>query len=139
MTNTYRCESGFGIGCWVEGSTSVDSKLNRDTIDCLSQTTDGNVDVKGISGVGTRGNEYCSGNQEEGCCYIAAKPNQTKANNLSELSPTVLWKMNLDLVSNEVEELGRPSVVGIASSFLLGKRSLRRVGRGREDNRIYET
>lgn len=56
MTNAYRCESDFGIGCWVEGGTIVGGKLNKDTIDCLSQTTDRNVDVKGISGEGTRGN-----------------------------------------------------------------------------------
>lgn len=40
------------------------------------------------------------------------------------MSPTVLRKTNLYLVSDKVEELGRPSVVGIASSFLLRKRSL---------------
>lgn len=63
----------------MEGGTTVDGKLNRDTIDCLSQTNDGNVDIKGISGEGTSGNEYCSGNWKKGsCCYIAAKTKQNE-------------------------------------------------------------
>lgn len=44
------------------------------------------------------------------------KQNKTN-NNLSELSPTVLCKTNLYLVSDKIEELGRLSVVGIVSSF----------------------
>lgn len=63
----------------MEGGTIFDDELNRETIDWLSQTTDGNVDVKGISGEDTKGNEYCIWNQKKGsCCYIAAKKKTTK-------------------------------------------------------------
>lgn len=54
MTNTYRWESGFGIGYWVEGGTIVGDELNIQTIDFLSPTTAGNVAIKGISGEGTK-------------------------------------------------------------------------------------
>lgn len=55
-------------------------------------------------------------------------------NNLSELSPTVLCKTNLYLVSDKVEELGRLSVVGIVSSFFAEEKKS-----WGGCNRIYET
>ena len=78
MTNIYRWERGFGMGYWVEGGTILDDELNRETIDCLSQTTVGNVDVKGISGEGTKGNEYCTETWKKGNCYISAKKKRKK-------------------------------------------------------------
>lgn len=107
------------MGCWVEGGTILDDELNRETTDCLRQTNVGNVDVKGISGDVTKGNEYCIGTRKKGnCCYIAAKKENKLNNNLSELSPVVLWKASLDPVSDKVgyltEELGKPSVGGMS-------------------------
>lgn len=61
------------------------------------------------------------------------KQNKTN-NNLSELSPTVLCKTNLYLVSDKVEELGRLSVVGIVTSFFAEKKKS-----WGACNRIYET
>lgn len=75
MTNTYRWESGFGIEYWVEGGTIVGDEFNIETIDFLSQTTAGNVAIKGISGEGTKAKNTVL-EKKGSCCYIAAKTKQ---------------------------------------------------------------
>lgn len=65
---------------------------------------------------------------------VIQQQKQNKTNNLSELSPTVLCKTNLYLVSDKVEELGRLSVVGIVTSFFAEEKKS-----WGACNRIYET
>lgn len=62
--------------------------------------------------------------EERQLLLYSSKKENNQNNNLFELSPTVLWKANLDLASDKAgllaEELGKPSIVGISCFLLAG-------------------